>query len=201
MKKKFLVVSFTLMIVLVLIFLFIYIFKPVQSVFTKSYNKSLFEAKIGNDLVFNNSGIAYVGRTEKEAKIESCSQIAEGYVCRFTLLIGLSEEAGKRHADITSKLEINSTPTCVERDSQGNLVRLFITNPNENCPATKEFYLDKKVDIYIDSELVDSLLISEDLKGKIITQITLTDSGSGATTQDAYNSAQENMKGLQYSLM
>ena len=138
-----------------------------------------FEAKIGNETVFyggKENGVTSVARSGTNAGIYSCGQSSsEEYVCQFRFAVYLSEEAAQRHADITSKLSINST-------SQGE-------------------YLSKKLDLYLDDQLVDSLLISEGLKGQVTTQISISGSGSGSTQEDAYNDAIEQMNKLQTILI
>jgi preprotein translocase subunit SecD len=137
-----------------------------------------FEAKIGNETVFigGEKDITSVARGGQESYIESIQQLSDGtYAATFRFAVYLSQEAAERHADITKNLEINST-------SQGN-------------------YLSKKLDLYIDDKLVDSLLISEDLKGRVTTQIAISGSGKGETKTDAYNSAQTEMKNLQTILI
>jgi preprotein translocase subunit SecD len=137
-----------------------------------------FEAKIGNETVFvgGKKDITYVARTGQESGIESCNpNQGGGYFCSFRFAVYLSEEAAQRHADITSKLGINSS-------SAGG-------------------YLDKPLDLYVDDQLVDSLMISEELKGKVTTQVSVQGSGTGATQQDALTSAQQNMKKLQTVLI
>ncbi len=137
-----------------------------------------FEARIGNKTVFTGGerDIASVGRDAQNARIESCDQSSDGtYYCTFSFTITLSPEAAKKHADITSNLGVNMT-------SQGN-------------------YLSEKLDLILDGNLVDSLLISEGLKGQLTTQISISGSGTGQTYDDALNSAKENMKKLQTILM
>lgn len=136
-----------------------------------------FEAKIGNETVFigGDRDISDVCRTDAScSRIESCFQTAEGYACRFSFVVYLSEEAAQRHADITKTLGLNT--------SAGR-------------------YLDKNLDLYLDDILVDTLLISEDLKGRVTTQISISGSGSGATREEAYNSARNSMKKLQTILI
>ena len=137
-----------------------------------------FEAKIGNETVFigGKRDIASVCRNDATcAGIESCFAVQGGEACRFRFVIYLSEEAAKKHADITSNLGINIT-------EQGR-------------------YLEKKLDLYLDDNLVDSLLISEDLKGRVTTQIQIQGSGSGATRLDAINDAKQSMQKLQTILI
>ncbi|MEM3405610.1 MAG: hypothetical protein QW117_01410 [Candidatus Pacearchaeota archaeon] len=138
-----------------------------------------FEAKIENETVFVGSkkDITYVCRNDATCSgIHSCQQYSEGYICKFQFSITLSEEAAKRHAQITSNLNANIT--------EGN-----------------ERYLDKKLDLYVDDKLTDSLLISEDLKGKITTQIAVSGSGVGKTQEEAIKNARLNMNKLQTILI
>jgi len=134
-----------------------------------------FEAKIGNDTVFagGKKDIASVCRTDATcSRIESCSPTQDGgYGCRFVFTVYLSEEAAKRHADITGKLGIDT-------QESGR-------------------YLDKKLDLLVDDKLVDSLLISEGLKGQVTTQVAVSGSGVGKTREEAIKNAQENMHKLQ----
>lgn len=136
-----------------------------------------FEARIGNQTVFigGDRDIASVSRDAQNARIEGCDRSSEGYFCRFSFAITLSGDAAKRHAEITDELDINSTP-------EGN-------------------YLSEKLDLYLDDKLVDSLLISENLKGRVTTQISISGSGEGATQEDAYEDAKQSMKKLQTVLI
>jgi len=145
-----------------------------------------FEAKIGKEIVFigGERDVASVCRTDA-----TCSGIREclpsssgGYVCRFTFSIYLSELAAEKHANITSNLSVNST------DENGK-------------SFGGERFLSEKLDLFLDDKLVDSLLISEGLKGSATTQIAISGSGSGATKEEAYNSAQTSMKKLQTILI
>lgn len=137
-----------------------------------------FEAKIGDEIVFigGEKDITSVARSGQESGVYSCAENGQGgFFCEFRFVVYLSEEAAKRHADITRDIETNLT-------SQGD-------------------YLSKKLDLYLDDKLVDSLLISEELKGRVTTQIAISGSGSGETKEDAYNSAQEQMNKLQTILI
>ena len=137
-----------------------------------------FEAKIGNETAFigGEKDITSVCRNDAAcAGIESCQQGEGGYFCNFRFVIYLSEAAAQKHADITKNLGVNST-------AQGN-------------------YLSEKLDLYLDDTLVDRLLISEGLKGRVTTQIQISGSGQGAAQEDAYNDAQESMHKLQTVLI
>jgi preprotein translocase subunit SecD len=136
-----------------------------------------FEAKIGNETVFvgGNEDITYVGRTGQDASITECFTVDNGEVCNFRFVIFLSEKAAERHAQITEKLEVNST-------SGGN-------------------YLSKTIDFYLDDELTDTLNIGADLKGKVATQVQISGSGSGPSRQEAIKQAEKDMKKLQTVLI
>ena len=137
-----------------------------------------FEAKIGNETVFvgGKKDIASVCRNDATcAFIQTCQDSEGGAFCNFQFSIYLSEAAAQRHADITEKLGVNVT-------NQGR-------------------YLDEKLDLYLDDKLVDSLLISEGLKGRVTTQISISGSGTGQTQEEAYIIAEEQMHKLQTVLI
>lgn len=139
-----------------------------------------FEAKIGEDVVFEGGidrDIASVCRRDATcAYIERCDPVSEGYVCRFRFEITLSSDAARRHADLTRDLKSNVT-------------------------SNGERYLEKKLDLYLDDELVDSLLISEGLRGRTTTQIVISGSGSGETRDMAFENAEREMNRLQTILI
>lgn len=136
-----------------------------------------FEAKIGNDIVFigGRQDITSVGRSGQDAGINSCQPSSDGYFCEFRFTIYLSQAAAERQAALTKNLSVNSTV-------QGN-------------------YLSKNLDLYLDDKQVDSLQISEGLKGMVTTQVSISGSGKGSTQADALKSAEENMKQLQTILI
>lgn len=137
-----------------------------------------FEAKIGNETVFagGDEDIVSVCRNDAScAAVTQCSPGQGGYVCQFSFAIYLSEEAAKRHADITSKLSID--------------------------PTSGGRYLSEKLDLILDDITVDSLYVSTDLKGKETTQISVQGSGTGLTQKDAYDDAKASMNKLQTVLI
>lgn len=137
-----------------------------------------FEAKIGNETVFiggKENGISDVGRNAQNSRISSCiPSSASEYVCSFEFSVTLKPEAAERHAEVTAKLDVNST------NSQ---------------------YLSKPLDLYVDDSLLSSLQISKDLKGRVTTQISITGSRSGTTEKEALENANAEMKNLQTILM
>ena len=137
-----------------------------------------FEARIGNETVFfggKDQGITSVVRSGQESGIESCNKNSEGgYYCNFRFGVFLSLEAAKRHASITNSLGIDPS------------------NPQ---------YLSEKLDLYLDDNLVDSLYISKDLQGRETTQIAISGSGNGPTSEEAYEDAKSEMNHLQTILV
>ena len=141
-----------------------------------------FEAKIGNETVFvgGDKDITSVSRSGQDALIETCQPSQGGYFCNFRFTIFLSQDAAKRHADITDKLEINQS-------SGGS--------------ADGGSYLSERLDLLVDDILVDSLLIGEGLKGRVTTQISISGSSSGKTEDEAYDNAILEMNKLQTILI
>ena len=196
MKRKIIIVI--VLVVLIVSILSFFMFKSDKKNYT-NYYKIPFEVKIGNEFVLNNTDVVKVG--DLSEKSSECYQFSEGYSCSLAFDITISKIASKRFSDITSKLEVNSTPDYF--DSNGNLI-LFL-NPNSNSNQdytgyTKKYYLDRKIDIYFNGTLIDSLGISEDLKGVQISKITLYSYGNGNTVEEAYNKSIEVMKQIQYSV-
>ncbi len=135
-----------------------------------------FEAKIGNETVFNggDKDVTYVARTGSQAGIYGCSNNAGTVVCNFQFAISLSEKAAERQAALTQNLGISTNNT---------------------------LYLDKQIDLYLDGQLLSSLYISRDLRGQKATQISISGSGTGATSDEAYKNAISEMNKLQTILI
>jgi len=136
-----------------------------------------FEAKIGNETVFTggDQDITYVARMGRSSGIYGCDKgEIEGYVCIFRFSISLSPYAAERHAGITSKLGID---------------------------ANNSRYLDKKLDLYLDDRLTNSLYIGKSLQGSATTQIMISGSGTGTTRKEAYENATHEMKQMQTVLI
>lgn len=136
-----------------------------------------FEAKIGEEVVFigGERDVTGVCRFDPScAGIIDCFSSNGQDVCRFQFTVYLSEAAAKRHASVTENLSTNSS-----------------------APG----YLDKQIDLFVDDRLVDSLLISENLKGLVTTQISISGSGAGLTREEAVEDAQLNMNRLQTILI
>lgn len=135
-----------------------------------------FEAKIGDEVVFEGGekDITYVARTGEQSGIYSCDQFEGGHICNFRFAITLSESAANRHADITCNL-----------------------STNQSLPQ----YLEKKLDLYLDETLVDSLFIGRELKCSKTTQIQISGSGQGLTRDEAYENSVQEMNQLQTVLI
>ena len=137
-----------------------------------------FEAKIGNETVFvgGEKDITSVSRAGQDVLIETPKPTQGGYFSNFRFTIYLSQDAAKRHAEITDKLEVNQT-------------------------SIDGRYLSERLDLFLDDELVDSLLISEGLKGIVTTQISISGSSTGETADEAYENARLEMNQLQTVLI
>lgn len=138
-----------------------------------------FEARIGNETVFTGGkeDIPYVCRNDAACSgIRSCAPTNDFWACTFDFSITLGQEAAKRQAALTAPLEV----------IQGE---------------DGDRYLSESLDLYLDGELVDSLLISENLQGQAVTQISITGPGSGATDTAAVDDALAKMNALQTILV
>jgi len=140
-----------------------------------------FEAKISNNTVFRGGeDIKYVCRSADCSGIDpygGCQQIQEtgDWVCRFRFAITLSQEAAEKQANLTENLEV------------------IMENNKE--------YLNESLELYLDNELVDTLRIGADLRGKAITDIAISGSGTGANQQEAMINSLKEMKRLQTILI
>jgi preprotein translocase subunit SecD len=134
-----------------------------------------FEAKIGNDTVFRGgTDITYVCSSADCSGIDpqvGCQQDGSEWFCGFRFSISLSPDAAKEHAQITANLGVDS--------------------------ASSGKYLDQPLDLYLDDSLVDSLRIGAELKGRELTDISISGSGRGTQQAEARNDAFANMKRLQ----
>ena len=147
-----------------------------------------FEAKIGNNTVFAGGArdITQVCRTADCAGIDpqtGCGAIEGGYACRFRFSISLKPEAAQRQADVTNKLRV------ISKNDQGQTL------------TKDEQYLNETIDLYLDNQKVDTLNIGADLKGRAVTDIAISGSGSGLSQQEAIQNALANMKSLQTILV
>ncbi|MFH1972056.1 MAG: efflux RND transporter permease subunit [archaeon] len=141
--------------------------------------QGFFEAKVGNESVFigGKEDIPYVCRDDGSCSgIRTCNPSGNQWVCDFSFSITLSQEAAERQAAATENLE-------VEYDESGGA------------------FLSETLDLYLDDELVDSLRISEDLKGQATTQISISGPGYGTSKAEAVEDAAKNMDQLQTILI
>ena len=142
-----------------------------------------FEAKIGNDTAFvGGRDIVYVCRSAECAGIDpqiGCGPSADGqFFCRFRFSISLTPESAQHHADITKDIPVVSAE-----------------------PGARDAYLEKPLDLYLDNEKVDTLQIGEDLKGRAVTEIAISGSGTGVNRETAVEDALKSMKRLQTVLI
>ena len=134
-----------------------------------------FEAKIANQTSFSGSDVKAVNsdaRSGAGVDTRTCAASSSGgYSCQFHFPITLSLEAAQRQANLTRSLGITTQGT--------------------------QRYLDKKLDLYLDDQLVDSLFIGADLKGQAQTDIQISGGGSGASMDAAIADGAAKMKELQ----
>ena len=143
-------------------------------------NQGKFEAKIGDKTVFEGGkkDIPFVCKDDGRCSgIRTCNPDANNaYFCNFEFSIRLSQEAAKKHAEVTGALEVITSESGKE-------------------------ILSEKLDFYLDGKKVDSLQIGADLKGKEATEIAISGPGAGPTKTVAIEAATKNMGKLQTILI
>ncbi len=135
-----------------------------------------FEAKIGNETIFEGNDVTFVCRTGGNCVNlvqPVCPPGDAGYSCRFEFEVHLSQEAAEKHQQITKNLKVT--------------------------PGTRS--LEKNIDFYLDGQQVDSLGIDQNLKGIKATRITISGGGSGETVKSAIKNTIENKNKLQTFLI
>ncbi len=138
-----------------------------------------FEATIVNKSVFKGGeDITYVCRTAQCSGIDpsrGCQRADSGWFCSFQFSITLSPDAAKRQADLTRTLSVEGV--------------------GQNA------YLSAPLVLYLDNQEVDSLSISASLRGRAVTDIAISGSGSGVSREIAQQETLANMKRLQTVLI
>lgn len=145
-----------------------------------------FEAKIANTTVFrggddiknvcrSSSSTCFAGIDQQQG----CGQLPDGtFSCAFRFSISLSTDAAKAMAEATEDLEV-----------------VYAGG------VTGEGYLSENITLFLDDEEVDALRIGADLKGNVVTDISISGSGTGVSEQAAAIDALANMKQLQTVLI
>ena len=138
-----------------------------------------FEARIANGTVFRGGqDVTYVCRTAQCSGIDpraGCSSISGGQACRFHFSISLTPEAAKRQADATRNVPVTGSGS--------------------------DRYLTEPIVLYLDNKEVDRLNIAEELRGRPVTDISISGSGSGPSQSTAVENALQNMRRLQTILI
>ncbi len=139
-----------------------------------------FEAKIGNETVFNGGkkDITYVCRSADCSGIDprqGCYDSADGKGCSFFFSITLTQEAAEKQAAATGPLK---------RDT-----------------SSGQCYLSDDIALFLDDVEVDRLRIGCDLQGRATTNIQISGSGSGRVQQEAVENTLQEMKKLQTVIM
>jgi len=126
-----------------------------------------FEAMIVNTTVFRGTDIKFVGRDARNARIEKCGPGGNGFVCSYSFNFIISTEAAASFGAATDDLEVIDTS------------------------------LSETIDFFLDDILITNLSISADLKGREVTNPSITGSEFGLTSEEAYRNAQTEMNKLQ----
>ena len=138
-----------------------------------------FEARIADKPVFiGGKDITYVCKSANCAGIDptnGCSQSQGQWFCRFRFAITLSSEAAERQSEATADLDL------IKEDGGS--------------------YLSEPLVLFLDDAEVDRLNIGSDLKGRPVTNIEISGSGSGTSQQEAIFNSLNNMKKLQTVLV
>ena len=139
-----------------------------------------FEARIGDQIAFTGGDdIRRVCRTADCSGLDPqrpCQQAEDGsWFCSFRFAITLSRDAAERQANLTRPLEV------------------VFENGQE--------YLSEDLELYLDGELVDSLRIGADLRGRASTDISISGSGTGPSRDAAVDNAVEEMNRMQTYLI
>lgn len=141
-------------------------------------SQGVFEAKIANKTVFGGGDdITFVCKDDGSCSgIRACDpDPSGGYNCRFEFEIRVTPEAAKRHANLTKELDV-------------------VVGESGN-------YLSENLDLFLDGVLVDSLRISEGLRGSETTSILISGPGIGVSEREAYEDALSSMNKLQTVLI
>lgn len=139
-----------------------------------------FEAKIGNETVFRGGqDITYVCRTAECSGLHSqrgCGATEDGQIaCSFLFSIHLSPDAAQRQADVTRTLRVVG---------QG-----------------REQYLEQDLVLFLDNNEASRLRVGADLKGRAVTEVAISGSGTGRTQAEAVTNTLTEMKRLQTILI
>ncbi len=135
-----------------------------------------FEAKIGNTSVFKGGqDITYVCRSADCAGLSpyraSQQNLETEWASTFQFSIALSPSAAQRMADATKPLQVVGQ------------------------------YLSQPISLYLDDQLVDQLQIGSDLRGRVVSDISISGPGLGRTKPESQLTALSNMKRLQTILI
>ncbi|MBW3018238.1 preprotein translocase subunit SecD [Candidatus Woesearchaeota archaeon] len=127
-----------------------------------------FEGVIQNSTVMTGKDIEFVGLGGTEARIKApCPRYGDMFQCEFMFAITISEQAAEKFAEATGKLEIEGE------------------------------HLSAPILLYLDNEAITNLSIVSELKGRPITNPSITGAEIGRTEREAYDNAYAEMTKLQ----
>lgn len=132
-----------------------------------------FEAKVGEKPIFlgGSRDIIFVYTSGENSRITTCQQEAGESWCRFEFGITLSQEAARRMADATKDLQ--------------------------TVGLSGQSYLSENITLILDDQVVDELRIASSLKGQVVTSISISGMGVGATEREARSNTLKEMRNLQ----
>ena len=134
-----------------------------------------FEAKIGNESIFEGTDVRSVCRSSQCSGIDvyagGCQPSGSEWVCPHYFTITLNREGAEKQAEVTKSI-----------------------------PAVQG-YLSEPLSLYLDDELVEELQISESLKGVPESTIQISGSASGGDKSSASENAIAEMRQLQTILI
>ena len=150
--------------------------KENKEIIERNIKPLLFEAKVGNDIVFKSGkdieGVCIFPHCSGIDMSVGCTQIDENkFNCPYLFTMKISEEASKRLLEAIKNLEV------------------IKENGNE--------YLEEKLIFLLDGELINELIIKPELKDEIITDIRISGYGIGETKELAEINTINNMRELQ----
>jgi len=127
-----------------------------------------FDGKIANETIITGKDVQFVGLGGTDARVKApCLKYGDMFQCEFMFSLTISQEAAKRFAEATGKLDIEGE------------------------------HLSAPILLFLDNEQITNLSIVSDLQGREITNPSITGAEIGRTEREAYDAALAEMTKLQ----
>lgn len=140
----------------------------------KLLQQGIFEAKIGNQTIFTGSDIVSILSGPQYAGITGCQSYGGKWICTYRFGLIINQQAAQRFAEATKNLSI-----------------IFQGGSS---------YLSEQLTFYLDGKNVSTLNIAADLRGKAVTDVSISVSGVGDTRNQAARDAMDRAKQLEVIL-